>query len=393
MKTTGDRGGYIDMVTAIDWTIAGFTFLLALWGFRQGLIVGALGLGGLAIGAVLGSRLAPVALEGGSSSAYAPMFALLGAVLIGLLALVLAVNLGSHLREATIRGPFGEAIDGIGGALLIAAVALGLVWVMGAVVLYTPGAENLRRDAQKSILLGEINEVMPPSGPLIQALHRIDPVPTVARSPGQIAAPDSGAGSSGAVRRASSSVVRVFGEACGVGVMGSGWVVAPNTIVTNAHVVAGEDTTEVETLDGSIVEATPVAFNPKNDIAVLSARVDRTPLPMLARAPAGASAAVLGYPLDGPLKITPARAGATERVLGDDAYGSGPFERSMLTLRGRVQHGNSGGPVLDAGGRVLGTVFAATTEGPPGGLAVPNRVVRRIVEGATGEVDTGPCAR
>jgi hypothetical protein len=380
-------------VTAIDWGIVCFTFLLALWGFRQGLIVGALGLGGLAIGAVLGSRLAPIALEGGSNSAYAPMFALLGAVLIGLLALVLAVNLGSHLREATVRGPFGEIVDGIGGALLIAAVALGLVWVMGAVVLYTPGADGLRRDAQKSILLGEINEVMPPSGPLIQALHRIDPVPTFARSPGEIAAPDSGAGSSQAVLAASASVVRVSGSACGVGVMGSGWVVAPGTIVTNAHVVAGQSDTRIDTLDGASVDATPVAFNARNDIAVLSAGIDDASLPMLARARSGTSAAVLGYPLDGPLKITPGRAGSTEKVLGDDAYGSGPFERSMLTLRGRVQHGNSGGPLLDAEGRVLGTVFAATTEGPSGGLAVPNKVVRRIVEGATGEVDTGPCAR
>lgn len=380
-------------MTAIDWGIACFTFLLALWGFRQGLIVGALGLGGLAIGAVLGSRLAPVVLEGGSNSAYAPMFALLGAVMIGLLALALAVNLGAHLREATVRGPFGEMIDGIGGALLIAAVALGLVWVLGAVVLYTPGAEGLRRDAQKSILLGEINEVMPPSGPLIQALHRIDPVPTYARSPGEIAAPDSGAGSSDAVRNSISSVVRVSGEACGVGVMGSGWVVAPGMIVTNAHVVAGQTETTVETFDGLSADATPIAYDPKNDIAVLSAGLDRPPLPMLARAPSGTSAAVLGYPLDGPLRITPARAGATERVIGEDAYGAGPFERSMVTLRGRVQHGNSGGPLLDVEGRVLGTVFAATTEGPAGGLAVPNKVVRRIVEGANAEVGTGPCAR
>ena len=102
---------------------------------------------------------------------------------------------------------------------------------------------------------------------------------------------------------------------------------------------------------------------------------------------------MIGYPNDGPLSIAPARAGATQKVLGEDAYGSGPFERQMLTLRGQVQHGNSGGPMLDRNGRVLGTVFAATTEGPQGGLAVPNRVVRQIVDRASGEVDTGPCAR
>ncbi len=380
-------------MTAIDWGIAIFTFVMALWGFRQGLIVGALGLGGLAIGAVLGSRLAPVILEGGSSSAYAPMMALLGAILIGSMTLALAVTVGERIRHAAIRGHFWQVIDGIGGALLIAAVALGVVWVLGAVVLYTPGAEGLRKEAQKSILLGGINQVMPPSGPLLQALHRIDPVPKIARSPGEIEAPDRGAGSSDAVRAASASVVRVSGTACGVGVMGSGWMAAPGIVVTNAHVVAGQDDTRVETYDGQMVDATPVAFNPKNDIAVLQAGIDRQPLPMLATVAEETSGAVIGYPNDGPLNISPARAGETQKVLGEDAYGGGPIERQMLTLRGLVQHGNSGGPLVDQAGRVLGTVFAATTEGPQGGLAVPNRVVKRIIDRAEGEVDTGPCAR
>ncbi len=380
-------------MTPIDWGIAAFIFILALWGFRQGLIVGALGLGGLAIGAVLGSRLAPVILDGGSNSAYAPMVALLGAIVVGSLTLSLAISAGERIRTAAVRGPFWQAIDGIGGALLISVVALGIVWVLGAVALYTPGADGLRRDAQKSILLGGINDVLPPSGPLIQALHRIDPVPRIARSPGQIAAPGSGAGSAQAVRTASTSVVKVSGTACGVGVMGSGWVIAPGLVVTNAHVVAGQVDTTVETFDGELVDATPVAFKPRNDIAVLQAPINESPLVTRGNVANDASAAVVGYPNDGPLSIAAARAGKVQRVLGEDAYGSGPFERKMLTLRGQVQHGNSGGPLFDSAGRVLGTVFAATTEGPPGGLAVPNGVVKRIADSASGEVDAGPCAR
>lgn len=380
-------------MTAIDWAITAFTFVLALWGFRQGLIVGALGLGGLAIGAVLGSRLAPVILESGSSSPYAPMFALLGAILVGSLAVTIGATVGTSIRGATVRGPFGEIIDGIGGALLLAALALGIVWVLGAVALYAPGAGNLRKEVQRSILLGAVNDVMPPSGPLIQALYRIQPIPQIAVSPGQIDAPDGGAGGSTDVRRASASVVKVVGTACGVGVMGSGWVVAPGIVVTNAHVVAGQDDTRVETNDGQISAATPIAFKPRNDIAVLAAPVELPALPVLSAAPEGTSAAVIGYPNDGPLTISPARAGETKRVFGEDAYGSGPFERQMLSLRGSVRRGNSGGPVVDRAGRVLGTVFASTTEGPPGGLAIPNNVVRRIVTGASGEVETGPCAR
>jgi S1-C subfamily serine protease len=381
-------------VTAIDWGIAIFTFVLALWGFRQGLIVGAMGLGGLVVGAALGSRLAPVILESGSNSPYAPMFALLGAMLIGSLALTIAVSVGASIRGAAVRGPFGEVVDGVGGALLLAALAMGIVWVLGAVALYAPGADSLRRDVQRSILLTEINEVMPPSGPLIQALHRIGPLPQIATSPGQIEAPDAGAGGAGAVRRASSSVVRISGTACGVGIMGTGWVIAPGVVVTNAHVVAGQTDTIVEANDGQRVEAAAIAFRPRNDIAVLAAPVDLPALPILSSAAEGTSAAVIGYPNDGPLTITPARAGETRLVFGEDAYGSGPFERKMLTLRGSVRRGNSGGPMVDSSGRVLGTVFASTTEGPPGGLAIPNDVVRRIVASSDGrEVPTGPCAR
>jgi uncharacterized membrane protein required for colicin V production len=380
-------------VTAIDWAIAAFTFVLALWGFRQGLIVGLLGLAGLVVGAALGSRLAPVILEGGSGSPYAPMFALLGAILFGSLALAVSASVGASLRGAAVRGPFGEVVDGIGGALLMSALALGIIWVLGAVVVHMPGAESMRRDVQRSLLLGGINDVMPPSGPLIQALHRIGPLPTFATSPGEIAAPDSGTGASPRVRAAGASVVKVAGTACGIGVMGSGWVIAPGTIITNAHVVAGQTDTRVETNSGQVVDATPIAYNPRNDISVLSAPVDLPALPMLAGARSGAAAAVIGYPNDGPLTISPARAGETRQVFGEDAYGSGPFERRMLTLRGQVRHGNSGGPLLDSDGRVLGTVFASTTEGPPGGLAIPNGVVRRIVARATGEVTTGPCAR
>jgi len=379
-------------VTLLDWGIAVFIFFLALWGFKRGLIVGALGLAGLILGAVVGSRLAPVFLEGGSSSPYAPMIAACGALLFGSLALAVAAGAGQQIRDAIVRGHFGEVIDGIGGAILIAAVGLGLVWVFGAVALVYPGAGNLRKDVQKSFLLSGINEVMPPSGPLINALHRIDPVPDVVTSPGDINRPNSGVASLPAVRTAAGSVVKVVGSACGVGVMGSGWVVSHDVIVTNAHVVAGQDDTRIEAPNGQTVDATPIGFTARNDLAILAANVDLPPLPVLSSAPSGRSVAVVGYPLDGDLTLTPARTGETKDLIADDAYGQGPFKREMLALRGNVQHGNSGGPLVDARGRVLGTVFAATTEGPPGGLAIPNDVLRQILATTDGsEVDTGPC--
>ena len=380
-------------MTVLDWIIVAFIVVLALWGFRQGLIIGGLGLGGLVIGVVLGSRAAPLLLDGGSASPYAPMFALLGGLLGGTLALGIAVSVGDGIRLAAVRGPLGRFLDGVGGATLTAAVGVALVWIAGAAYLYSAEQGTVRDEVRRSTLLNRINGVLPPSGPLIEALYRIDPFPRIAASPGPIDAPDAGIGADADVRSAARSVVRVSGTSCGIGVMGSGWVVSPGLVVTNAHVVAGQSDTEVQAFDGRTARAVPVAYNPRNDIAVLAADLDLPALDLDAGASAGLSAAVIGYPEDGPLTLTPARAGARRTLLAGDSYGRGPFERAILTLRARVVKGNSGGPLVGSEGQVFGTVFAATTEGPPGGLAVPNKVVASIVNGARGEVGTGPCAR
>lgn len=380
-------------MTPVDWAIVAVVFVLALWGFRRGLIVGAFGLSGLLIGGVLGSRLGPLLVEGGSSSPYAPLFTLLGALTLGALALSLAASLGEGIRRTLVRGPFSQVVDGIGGALLAAALALGLIWIASAAILFSTGSNDLRRSFQRSNLLATINESFPPSGPLIKALYRFDPFPTVATSPGNVAPPDRDAGLSPGVRRAALSVVKVSGYSCGFGVMGSGWVIAPGIVVTNAHVVAGQEDTLVQTPEGQTAEATAVAFNARNDVAVLSAPIDSAPLTTRAGVPSGLPGAAIGYPNDGPLTISPARAGESRSVLTQDAYGRGPIQRQTLSLRGSVRRGNSGGPLVDRNGLVLGTVFAATTKGPPGGLAIPNGVVRQIAAQATGPVSTGPCAR
>lgn len=380
-------------MSVLDWIIVAFIVVLAVWGFRQGLIIGGLGLGGLVIGVVLGSRAAPLLLDGGSASPYAPLFALLGGLLGGTLALGIAVSVGDGIRLAAVRGPLGRFLDGLGGATLTAAVGVALVWIAGAAYLYSAGQGPLRDEVRGSTLLNRINGVLPPSGPLIEALYRIDPFPRIAASPGPIDAPDAGIGADADVRSAARSVVRVSGTSCGIGVMGSGWVVSPGLVVTNAHVVAGQNDTEVQAFDGRTARAVPVAYNPRNDIAVLAADLDLPALDLDAGASAGLPAAVIGYPEDGPLTLTPARAGVRRTLLAADSYGRGPFERAILTLRAQVVKGNSGGPLVGSEGQVFGTVFAATTEGPPGGLAVPNKVVAAIVNGARGEVGTGPCAR
>jgi S1-C subfamily serine protease len=295
------------------------------------------------------------------------------------------------LRTRLIRGKGLHLADGAGGAALIASVALGLVWVFGAVALHAPGTAQLRVDVQRSLILRSLNDVLPPSGPILHVLNRVDPAPSIAASPTHVAAPDPTVVGDPDVLRAGGSVVRVLGTACGLGVEGSGWVAAPGLVATNAHVVAGEDDTTVTTQDGASIEAAAVHYDPANDLALLRVGVDLPVLPMAAEPEAGTGGAVLGYPENGPFAISPARLGETRETIGEDSYGHGPLMRSIASLRGRVRSGNSGGPLIDEGGRVLGTVFAATTSGTLGGFAVPNQVVAEALRGVTGAVDTGPC--
>jgi S1-C subfamily serine protease len=187
------------------------------------------------------------------------------------------------------------------------------------------------------------------------------------------------------------SVVRVLGTACGLGVEGSGWVAAPDLVVTNAHVVAGESDTTVTTEAGASLEATPVHYDPTNDLAILRIDAPIPPLELASEPRRGTAGAVLGYPENGPYTATPARLGDTSTVLSEDSYGRGPFQRRIAFLRGSVRSGNSGGPMVDPAGRVLATVFASTTTAPAGGFAVPDDVVRTALGDASTPVETGAC--
>jgi S1-C subfamily serine protease len=382
-------------VTTLDWIIVAFTLLMALWGWAQGLVVGAMSLAGFAAGAFLGSRLAPLLLHGGSSSPYAPLVTLITAVTIGGILATALETLGFEVRRRMGR-TLGR-LDGVGGAALVACFGLGLVWVAGAVALQTPGARQLRRDIQRSTILQALNDALPPSGPILNALARFDPLPSLNGPEADVPAPDSRIARDPDVRAAGQSVVRVLGTACGLGVQGSGWVAGDGIVVTNAHVVAGEDDTTVQIQgQGPHLSATPVWFDSHNDIALLrvgglgsvrALRLDQ-------EAASGTGGAVLGFPHNGPYDVEPARLGPTSSVVSDDAYGRGPVRRKITAFRGLVRSGNSGGPVVDGDGRVMATVFAASIGGPRRtGFGVPDSIVRDALSRARGPVDTGPCAR
>src|SRR5919108_1004797 len=359
----------------------------------QGLIVGALSLGGFVGGAFVGSRVSPLLLAEGSHSPYAPLFALIGALFLGgLFASGLEV-LGFHLRYRL--GERLGVLDGVGGAGLLACLGLGLAWVVGAVALQTPGARELREPIQRSAILRELNEVLPPSGPILQALARFDPLPEISGPQARVAPPNSAIARDPEVRAAGGSVVKLLGTACGLGVEGSGWVAGNGLVVTNAHVVAGQsDTTAQLGGQGPRYDTDPVWFDPTNDVAILrvSALASVRALGLNEGAKPGTSGAILGFPENGPYDVEPARLGNTSAVTTQNAYGEGPVRRSITNLRGLVRSGNSGGPVVDGNGRVMTTVFAASiSDGGQTGFGVPDSTVRNALSRVRGVVDTGPC--
>ena len=384
---------FYSTMTVLDWAIVAFTLALGMWGYRQGLIVGALTLTGFGAGAFAGSRIGPLVLSQGSESPYAPLCAALGALLLGALSAVAVESFALGLRAKIIRRPSLHLADGAGGAALIASVALGLVWVFGAVALHAPATERLRADVQESFILRSLNQMLPPSGPVLNALDRVDPAPSVVGPATPTLPPDRTISADPDVRAAGDSVVRVLSTACGLGVEGSGWAVAPDLIVTNAHVVAGADDTTVTTRHGIELEATAVYYAPRDDLALLRVAASLPALEVSVRRPVGADGAVLGYPENGPFELSPARIGETRSTISEDSYGNGPVERSIVALGGAVRSGNSGGPLVDADGRVVGTVFAATTNGSPGGFAVPSELVRAAARHTGDSVSTGPCTR
>ena len=166
-------------MTGLDWIIVAFATILASFGFRRGFIVGVLSFGGFAIGAFLGTRLGPLLLPQGSSSPYAPAFGLIGALLAGAILASGMEGLGFMVRRALIIPGIG-LFDGLLGAVLGAALALGTVWIIAAVVAQAPSQVQLRQDVQRSAILRELNVLLPPSGPILNALARLDPLPSIA---------------------------------------------------------------------------------------------------------------------------------------------------------------------------------------------------------------------
>jgi len=378
-------------VTTVDWIAIVVIVLAAFAGLRRGLVTSVLSLAGLVGGAILGARVAPHLLSGGASSPYTPLAGLAGAAVGATLLEMVGTLAGSFVRGSFRLTPL-HALDSAGGLVAGLATGAALVWVLGAVALLLPGQTSLRRAVVRSTIVRRLDEAVPPRR-LLNALARIDPLPSIAGPAPPAQPPDPSILRNPSTRAAARSVVKVLGTTCGVGVEGSGWVARRGLVVTAAHVVAGErDTVVQQAGSAQTFRAGAVVFDARNDVAVL--RVAGLEAPALASADPrpGASVAIVGYPGNGPLTEVPGRIGRTAVAISQDAYGHGPVTRSITSVSGRIRHGNSGGPAIDRRGAVEATIFAARI-GSPSGFGVPAQVVRRAVARAGAQtVSTGRCA-
>ena len=375
---------------AVDLIVIAWVAVSAVLGARRGLVANVLGLAGFAIGAVVGARIAPHLLSGGSSSTWLPFASMIGALVGGSIAQGVTGSAAELLRGKLMRGPL-RMVDTAGGLFVGALLGLAVAWLAAVVALAQPGL-GLRRDVQSSTVLPALMREVP-ADDVLNELARFDPLPVIPSIADRaLPPPDPSVLHSPAARRDQRSVVRIEGVACGLNIQGSGWVVRPGIVATNAHVVAGEDGAEVEVPGGPTLPGTLIAVDPANDVALLRVPGLHTPpLPLASRSPSGDAVVLIGYPENGPLTAVPGRAGAPVTALAPDAYGRHIHPRTVVPLRGVLRHGDSGGPVVNRAGRVVAMMFAADEgAGVAGGFGVPLDAIEAALH-HTGHADTGPC--
>lgn len=391
----------------VDAVIILLAVVFALAGLRQGFVVSVVSFAGFLAGALLGLLLVPLVLGDAEPSALRGMIAV-GAVL-GCAALVQALtSLAAGRVKDRITWRPARTVDAVGGAVVSAVAVLLATWLLGTAIIRSTGDSVLSLQARDSRVLAAVDAVVPAApdevfsafGDLLDttgfprvfsdlSLERVSPV----------APPDADLLVYPGVQRAGESVVKVVGSApsCRQRIEGSGFVYARDRVMTNAHVVAGVADPRVYVGgSGRGYPARVVVFDPDLDVAVLSVPgLDVAALSFTAPAERGSDAVALGYPGDGALDAAPARVRGTITAMGEDIYGSGSVTREVIALRGSVRPGNSGGPLVDTEGRVLGVVFAASTEDPDTGYALSADTVAEAASAgraaSTQEVPTGAC--
>ena len=394
------RGDFLDLALIV--VAAAF----AVSGYRQGFIVGSLSFVGFVGGAVLGAEFGPAlarALVGGQTQqdVVAVVLLVTGAVL----GQFVASSIGTTMRSS-MTGRSSTTLDSVGGGIVSVLSMLLIAWAIGSVLTASP-FPGVVDQVNDSAVLQTMDQVVPsPARTMFSDFRRMlasGPFPQVFSGIGAahlltVPVPDQAVLNSPGVLADRSRVVKVQGTApsCDRSIEGSGFVYAPDRVLTNAHVVAGVNPgPRITTPGGASFQAQVVLYDPQIDIAVLYVPgLNLKPLPFAGQASSGANAVVAGYPENHDFTSVAARIGEIQSAVGPDIYQTGTVNRQIYEIRAVVQPGNSGGPLIAPDGSVDGVVFAAAVGAPDTGFALTSAEVQGDASAgahATTQVSTQGC--
>lgn len=387
----------------LDFSLLALAGMAVAGGYRLGFLARTASWIGMGLGLLAAARALPWLLGKFPDASAPELLAFAGIFLLGSSFIGQAIGLlvGTRIR---IRLPSSDwaIADRTFGAIAGAFGVAIAFWLLLPAMANSPGffAEQTR----SSVVARTIDRVFPDAPDTLVALRQLvgdDQFPQVfdALTP----APDIGPppGESGldpaTVARVTPSTVKITGVACNRVQEGSGFVtLGEDVVVTNAHVVAGQDSTQIERDDGAILDATVVVFDPNRDLAVLRvAGLARAPLP-LGDSAAGQSGGVFGHPGGAPLRVSPFVVGDEVTAVGNDIYDSSRTEREVLILASQLRPGDSGGALVDPAGTVVGVAFAIAPDDPNVAYALDTDEVNEVLAAGGGlatPVDTGPCLR
>ncbi|MBK0865568.1 MAG: MarP family serine protease [Saccharopolyspora sp.] len=389
----------------VDLLVVALALLAAVSGARNGLVTALFSFLGVFVGAIVGLRVAPLLLERLDSQPARVGFGVGIVVLLVAFGETFGMWAGRELRDRITSAKL-TGVDNVLGAVLQCAAVFVVAWLVALPFTSASAMPGLASSITRSSVLRTVDSVMPAAVKSLpdelrrmlgvsgfpDALEPFSQTPVAAIDP-----PDPALASSDVVRNAQTSVVKVRGRAssCARALEGTGFVVAPHRVMTNAHVVAGTDRVSIEVGRGQF-DAEVVLFDPSTDVAVLSVPdLDADAMPLdRSEVPPGGNAIALGYPLDGPYTAAAGRVRERINLRGPDIYDGNTVVRDVYTVRGKVQSGNSGGPLIDAEGDVVGVVFGAAVDDPDTGFALTADEVSDEVAQASAlntPVSTGEC--
>ena len=371
-------------------------------GYRRGFWLSLAQYAGLVLGVIVGAALAPVVMDALkiSDSTVRSLGAVLVLIVLGAIGSSVGYWVGEPIRLRLLAHPQSGRIDSFAGAVFSGLAVLSVSWFLGLSLARVPNPQ-LSSAIQRSAVLRTLDAIAPRPPAFLARVATIIagvnfpaafsglepvapsalPLPATANTPG--------------VRAAADETLKIQGFGCGGIVFGSGFPVGPGMVLTNAHVVAGTQGTTVRSPAGRSLSARVVLFDPDRDVAILY--VPRLALAPLSEATAhqGTQGAAIGYPGGGNEEVSPAVVNGQFQAEGRDIYGQKLVVRSIWSTQATVKPGNSGGPLVDLDGNLVGVIFAASTSQPGVAYALTDAEVQPDIDqgqGRTEPVPVGPCA-